>query len=139
MKLTRSNLFWSAALAGVALAAALGSAAAAPGQLPVGITDQQIGLQYAAASGLGSGDVRITAANIVRVAMGLLGVIAVAVILFAGFTWMTAGGNEEKINDAKKWLWGGVIGLIIILGAYSLATFVANSLVAATGYSRVPF
>ena len=45
---------------------------------------------------------------------------------------MTAGGNEEKVGEAKKLLMQGVIGLAIVLAAYSIATFVISGLISAT-------
>ena len=83
-------------------------------------------------TGLGTTDVRVTIARIIRVAMGLLGIIAVVVILIGGFTWMTAGGNEEKVGEAKKWIFAGITGLQIVLSAYAIASFVINQLVTAT-------
>ncbi len=97
-----------------------------------GISDEALGLHYGAVTGLPATDIRLTAARIIRVAMGLLGTVALVIILFAGFTWMTAGGNEEKIAEAKKWIFAGVIGLAIILAAYSITNFVVKGLVAAT-------
>ncbi|MBI2443937.1 MAG: hypothetical protein HYV42_01685 [Candidatus Magasanikbacteria bacterium] len=82
--------------------------------------------------GLGTTDVRITIAKIIRVAMGLLGIVAVVIVLIGGFTWMTAGGNEEKVGEAKKWIWAGIIGLAIILSAYAIASFVITQLIQAT-------
>ncbi len=96
------------------------------------ITSEQLGLEYGAATGLGSTDVRTTVAQIIRVAMGLLGIVAVVIILVGGFKWMTAGGNEEQVGEAKKWIFSGVIGLAIILSAYALASFIINQLVTAT-------
>lgn len=96
------------------------------------ITSNSLGIQYASATGLGSRDVRETVASIIRVALGLLGIVAVVIILIGGFTWMTAGGNEEKVGTAKKWIFSGIIGLAIILSAYALSTWVINQLVAAT-------
>lgn len=82
--------------------------------------------------GLGGEDIRITVARIIRVAMGLLGIVAVVIMLIGGFTWMTAGGEEEKVAEAKKWIFAGIIGLAIILSAYALASFVISSLQTAT-------
>jgi len=92
----------------------------------------QLGLGYATASGLTSTDIRETAARIINVALGLLGIIAVVIILAGGFKWMTAGGNEEKVGEAKKLISAGVIGLVIIITAYAIAAFVINSLIKAT-------
>jgi len=82
--------------------------------------------------GLSNTDVRITIARIIRVAMGLLGIVAVVIILIGGFTWMTAGGNDEKVGEAKKWIFAGIIGLAIILSAFAISTFVISSLITAT-------
>ncbi|HBW74257.1 MAG TPA: hypothetical protein DEF59_03270 [Candidatus Magasanikbacteria bacterium] len=83
-------------------------------------------------TGLGQKDIRETVGNIINVALGLLGIVAVVIILIGGFEWMTAGGNEEKTGEAKKRIMAGVIGLAIILSAYAIAKFVIDSLVKAT-------
>ena len=97
-----------------------------------GITDEQLGINYGAATGLGRTDVRLTAARIIRVALSLLGLIALVIVLIGGFTWMTAGGNEDKVGEAKKWIGAGIIGLAIILSGYSIVSFVISNLVQAT-------
>ncbi|MDO8425855.1 MAG: pilin [bacterium] len=81
---------------------------------------------------LGTRDVRATVASIINVAMGLLGIVAVVIILAGGFMWMTAAGAEEKVTKAKKLIFSGIIGLAIILSAFAIAKFVVNSLVDAT-------
>jgi amino acid transporter len=65
--------------------------------------------------------------------LGFLGIIAVVIILFGGFRWMTAAGNEDQVSTAKKMIGAGVIGLIIILMAFGIAQFVLNALYNATG------
>ena len=84
-------------------------------------------------SGLGLQDPRATVAKVINITLAFLGVIAVVLIVIAGFLWMTAAGNEEKIATAKKLMAGGVIGLIIVLAAFGIARFVINSLISATG------
>jgi len=83
-------------------------------------------------TGLGNKDPREIAAAVIKVMLGFLGIIAVLIILYAGFLWMTAAGNEDKITQAKGMMSAGVIGLIIILAAFGIATFVMNALVKAT-------
>lgn len=77
-------------------------------------------------------DPRAVVGRIINVVLGFLGVIAVAIILLGGFKWMTGGGNEDKVGEAKKLLGAGVIGLVIILMAWAIATFVINSIYTAT-------
>ncbi len=91
-----------------------------------------LGLAPIAASGLATTDIRTIIANIIRVALGLLGIGAVGLIMYAGYEWMTAGGNEEQIATAKKILTNATIGLIIILSAYSIVSFVITQLQGAT-------
>lgn len=82
--------------------------------------------------GLGTRDVRDTIASIINVALGLLGIIAVVIVIYAGFLWMTAGGNDDQIKTAKGWMTGGIIGLVIVLSAYAIARFIVGSLLEAT-------
>ena len=91
-----------------------------------------LGLNYATGIGLGTKDIRETIAGIIKSFMGLLGIIAVVIILLGGFKWMTAAGNEEKVAEAKKLIISGIIGLCIILSAYAISTFVVNAIVNGT-------
>lgn len=81
---------------------------------------------------LGSGDIRQTAARIINVALGFLGIVAVVIVLLGGFKYMIAGGNEEKTSEAKKLIVSGIIGLAIILSAWAITSFVISRLVTAT-------
>ncbi|MFA5188447.1 MAG: Ig-like domain-containing protein [Patescibacteria group bacterium] len=82
--------------------------------------------------GLTTTDVRVTVARIIQVALGLLGIIALVIVLYGGFMYMTSLGEADKIDKAKKILTNGVIGLIIILAAFAIASFVINNLIEAT-------
>ncbi|MBM4177517.1 hypothetical protein FJ208_01820 [Candidatus Gribaldobacteria bacterium] len=74
--------------------------------------------------GLGSADLKETVIKIVQWALGLLALVAVIMIIVGGFQWMTAGGNEEKVDKAKKLISAAVIGLIIVLLAWAIVIFV---------------
>lgn len=67
--------------------------------------------------------------RIINIAMIFLGVIAVSIVLFAGFKWMTAAGNEDRILEAKGILKNGLIGLVIVLSSWGIASFVLGRLV----------
>jgi len=81
---------------------------------------------------LGRGDLRETAVSVINIALSLLGIIAVVVILIGGFQWMTAGGDDAKVEKARKWIFSGIIGLAIILSAWAIARFALTSLSKAT-------
>lgn len=98
-----------------------------------------VGLTYPAGTGLSNTqDLRIIIARIIRVIIGFLGIIAVGLIIYAGWLWMTSQGNEEKIEQAKKILTNAVIGLIIILSAFAIASFVLNMLLGAVPGDGTP-
>ncbi len=84
-------------------------------------------------TGLGYKEPRAIIIGLVQVAMGFLGLVAVVIILYGGFKWMTAAGNEEKVEEAKKLIGSGIIGMLIIITAYSLVAYVLRTLLTQTG------
>ena len=68
-------------------------------------------------------DIRIVATKIIQWALGFLALIFLVLIIFAGFKWMTSGGNEEEVKKAQSLMKNAVIGLIIILVAWSLTYY----------------
>jgi len=87
---------------------------------------QDLGKEYAQNVGLPEGDPRVLIVNILRIALGFLSIIAVAVIMYGGWLYMTSEGNEEKIGKAKNTLKNAVIGLVIILSAFVIVSFVLS-------------
>jgi amino acid transporter len=86
-----------------------------------------------AAAGVGAGfntdvDFQEIVAAIITSVLSLMGVIFLALMIYAGFKWMTARGEEEKVTDAKETLTRAIIGLIIVLAAYAISYFVVSSL-----------
>jgi len=73
-------------------------------------------------------DIRVVVARIINNFLALLGILAIGLIIYAGFLWMTAGGNEEQISKAKKMILNATIGLFIILASFSISAFVINSI-----------
>ncbi len=79
----------------------------------------------------GETDARIVIIRLINLALTFLGLIAVILILWGGFKWMTAGGNDEAVGEAKKIIIASVIGLAIILSAYAIAQFFVSNIGAA--------
>lgn len=95
------------------------------------------GSEFASNAGLGSTNLVSAITSIIRVAMGFLGIIAVIIILLGGFKWMTAAGDDKKIGDAKKLIYSGIVGLVIILSAFAIASFVISQITGVTGQGKV--
>ena len=94
--------------------------------------DDPYGLDCGTYSGLSPRDPRLIVARVINVSLSVLGILSVAIIVFAGFKWMTAGGNEEQAKSARNILVAAVIGLIIILSAFSLSQFILSKINEAT-------
>ncbi len=77
-------------------------------------------------------DVRMIIAEIVRASLGFLGIIFLVLVIWSGFEWMTASGNEERVGQAKKRLKNSAIGLVIILAAYGITHFLITEVIDAT-------
>ncbi len=91
-----------------------------------------LGEEFGETTGLGQADLKTAIAQLINVALGFLGVIAVVIILMGGFKWMTAGGVDKNVEEAKRLIIAGIIGLAIILAAYAIASFVISSILTAT-------
>jgi len=60
--------------------------------------------------------------------LGMLGLVAVAFLIYAGILMVTAGGAEEQVTKARKIIMYAVIGIVIILLSYTIVTFVSSAL-----------
>jgi len=78
-------------------------------------------------------DIRLTIGKIIRAILGFLGILALLVVMYGGFVWMTAGGSADKIEQAKKILINGAIGLLIILSSFLIVQFIISKLQDALG------
>ncbi|MFZ2310404.1 MAG: hypothetical protein WAW11_02570 [Patescibacteria group bacterium] len=77
-------------------------------------------------------DVQLLAVDIIKVALTFLGIIFLGLLLFAGFKWMTSGGNEKTIEDSIGQIKAAVIGLLLVLAAWGITTYVVKLLICVT-------
>lgn len=88
----------------------------------------------AAAAGVSAGtDLPTIIGRIIYIALGFVGIILLAILIYAGFLWMTSGGDAEKITTAKAWIKNALIGLAIIVSAWSIVYFILQALTGVTG------
>ena len=76
--------------------------------------------------------------NLVKVFIGALGIIFLLLTVYAGYLYLTAQGDEDKVKHAKETLQRGVIGLLIIMAAYAISSFVLSTLLASTAGTPSP-
>lgn len=69
-------------------------------------------------------NINTTIGRVISIGLSMLGIIFIILIIYAGFNWMTAQGDEEKVNKAKNTLKTAIIGLIIVVLAYAIYQFI---------------
>lgn len=82
--------------------------------------------------GAGQKDVQILAITIIKTALMFLGIVFLGLLLFAGFKWMTSGGNEAKVKEAMGQIKAAIIGLLIVLAAWGITTYIVSLLICVT-------
>ncbi|MFA6106834.1 MAG: pilin, partial [Patescibacteria group bacterium] len=92
------------------------------------LAQTDLGLNEAARIGLGSSDPRVIIVRVIQVVLGFLALVAVVLVMYAGWTMMSSEGNAEKVEQAKKILKNAVIGLVIIFSAFAIVSFILNAL-----------
>lgn len=80
-------------------------------------------------AGLAKTDVRIIVGNIIKAFIGLLGIIAICFVIYAGWLYMTAGGDPEKTKKAIAIMRDAAIGLAIIFSAYAITSYIFSKLI----------
>lgn len=66
------------------------------------------------------------AAQIISQILAWLGVLFLGLTIYSGIVWMTAEGNEQKIEKAKTILIASISGLVVVIAAYAISYFVVN-------------
>ncbi|MFA6105551.1 MAG: pilin [Patescibacteria group bacterium] len=66
--------------------------------------------------------------SVVQIVLSIIGIVFFLLILYAGFNWMTARGNSEKIDKSKETIESAAIGIIVILAAYAITNFIFSNL-----------
>jgi len=122
------NLLVSAAL--VALPLGLGSISHVYAQSTVNLNTQLD--EVGGGAGLGNKPLTETVGQLIGVFLGLLGVIFLLLVIYAGFIWMTAQGDPKSVEKARNILLSAVVGLVILLSAYAISNFVIIQLSSAT-------
>ncbi|MEK7607267.1 MAG: hypothetical protein AAB444_03680 [Patescibacteria group bacterium] len=68
----------------------------------------------------------------------MMGTIFGLLVVYAGYLWMTARGNAEFVTKAKDILINASIGIVIVMGAYAVTSFVVNRVIEAASFGSPP-
>lgn len=64
----------------------------------------------------------------VGVLLGVLGIAFVVMVVYAGFLYLTAQGEDANVKKAKKMMTQAVIGMVIVVSAYAISSYVIAAL-----------
>lgn len=78
-------------------------------------------------TGLSDAGLEETLGTLINIALSLLGIVFLLLTLYAGWLWMTAAGDSKQTQKAKDILITAVVGLVILLSAYAISSFVIDN------------
>lgn len=64
----------------------------------------------------------------IGIVLGFLGIVLLCLFIYAGFLWMTSGGDTDQVKRAKSMLVNAVAGLAIIAASYAITSFVVSEI-----------
>lgn len=70
----------------------------------------------------------VVTGKIIQAVLGIVGLLFLVLTVYAGVLYMTAQGDTTKVATARKIIGGSVIGILIIVGAYTLTKFVVDEI-----------
>jgi len=76
--------------------------------------------------------------EIYKYLIGIVGILATVVIMIGGVIWMTAGGNASRIGEAKAWIGGALMGLVLALSSYTILNTIDPDLVSLKNINVTP-
>lgn len=71
--------------------------------------------------------------RVIQILLAIAGLVAVIFLIVGGFRYITAGGNEETAEAAKKTITNAIIGIVIIILAFVIVRVISNALIGGAG------
>lgn len=118
----------------------LGASAAASATLALShaafafsVSDTGLDATARAAGIRGGADLPTIVGSLVGAALTFIGVLFMLLMIYGGFLWMNARGNDAQVEKAKNLITAAVIGMVIIGSGYAITQFVLSNVITATG------
>lgn len=126
------QVFFLSLITSVALAQVAQPPTPTPHPLPE-LVNQQLS-NFGGSSGLGNkapanaDTPEVIAGQVIQMVLSFLGVIFLILVIYGGYLWMLARGNQDEVDKAKKIILDASFGLVVILSAYAATTYVLDSI-----------
>ena len=80
----------------------------------------------------GAESIETVIGRLINVALGLLGIIFLILVVYAGFLYLTDQGEGKKAEKAMKLLTKAITGIVLVVAAYAISNYVIGALVKIT-------
>lgn len=78
-------------------------------------------------TGLANTPIAARVSVFINAIIGFVGVIFLILMIYGGLTWMTAGGNQEKVGKATKIIVNSTIGIVIVMLSYAISYYIIKT------------
>ena len=76
--------------------------------------------------------VAVIVGSIIQVGLSIVGVVFMGLMVYGGWLWMTAAGNQDRVTRAKDLLRDSVIGIVVVVTAYAITSFIVDQVLQST-------
>ncbi len=66
--------------------------------------------------------------TVIKTALGVVGIVFLVLMVYAGYIWMIARGDEAKVEKSKDTIVNCIIGIVIVVGAYAITSYLVGAL-----------
>lgn len=74
----------------------------------------------------GKTDLATVIGDIINVALSMVGMLFLVLMVYAGYLWMTARGEQDQLQKAKTIIRTSIVGLVITLSAYAITFLITT-------------
>ncbi len=62
--------------------------------------------------------------SVYRFSVGIVGLLAIVMVMLGGVKWITAGGNPSKVQSGKDYIFAAIFGTLLLLSSYMILNFI---------------
>ena len=77
-------------------------------------------------AGVTETSVAVAVGTFINVALSLVGLIFLVLMVYAGYLWMIARGEEAQVEKAQGIIRAAVIGLVVVMSAYAITALITS-------------
>ncbi|MBT4153149.1 MAG: hypothetical protein HOE53_00705 [Candidatus Magasanikbacteria bacterium] len=129
--------FWKSLILTLLLAAFLLPSSASAAQLKIGDSTRFLNT-VTEPTGLETTDLATSSGVLIKLFLSAVGIIFLVLMVYGGFLWMTARGEEAQVEKAKSTITAAVIGISIVVSAYAITTLITSRLIDRSGSTPPP-